>query len=69
VLVAASPLLLDRADEVAWVVDGRVRARGRHDELLAAEPGYRALVHRGEDDDGGADQDTQDELRTSGATR
>lgn len=68
VLVASSPLLLEQADEVAWVVDGRVRARGRHDELLAAEPGYRALVHRGEDDDGG-DQTVRDahaKLQSSG---
>ncbi|TDV49779.1 ABC transporter ATP-binding protein [Actinophytocola oryzae] len=67
VVVATSPLLLEQADEVAWVVDGRVRARGSHHELLAAQPGYRALVRRGEDDD--ADRDTCAEPRTSGAAR
>ncbi|GIH40573.1 ABC transporter [Microbispora corallina] len=43
-----SPLVLDRADLVLYVEDGRVRAEGTHRELLAAEPGYRSTVTRGE---------------------
>lgn len=49
VIVGTSPLLLDRADRVAYLVDGRVTATGRHHDLLDTEPGYRTLVHRGED--------------------
>jgi ABC-type multidrug transport system fused ATPase/permease subunit len=49
VVVSTSPLLLDRADRVAYLVDGRVAATGTHADLLAAEPGYRALAHRGEE--------------------
>ena len=50
VLVTTSPLLLDRADRVALLVDGRVGATGGHRELLAAVPLYRDTVTRGEDD-------------------
>ncbi|WP_430783431.1 ABC transporter ATP-binding protein [Actinoplanes sp. G11-F43] len=46
VLATTSPVLLDRADTVHWLVDGRVAASGTHRELLATEPGYRALVVR-----------------------
>lgn len=55
VLVTASPLVLDVADEVALLVDGRLVARGRHRELMdghdAAAQAYRAVVSRtsGED--------------------
>jgi ABC-type multidrug transport system fused ATPase/permease subunit len=49
-LFTTSPLLLDHADVVAYVEDGRVVATGRHGELLAGQPQYRALVTRGEDD-------------------
>jgi ABC-type multidrug transport system fused ATPase/permease subunit len=62
VLLATSPLLLGRADEVAYLRAGRIVATGTHLELLAREPGYRALVSRdGESDqvaarDGGSDQ-------------
>ncbi|WP_330307413.1 MULTISPECIES: ABC transporter ATP-binding protein [unclassified Streptomyces] len=41
-----SPLLLDRADTVYFLVDGKVAASGSHRELLDGEPGYRALVAR-----------------------
>ncbi|GII80166.1 multidrug ABC transporter permease [Sphaerisporangium rufum] len=44
-----SPLVLDRADHVIYLAEGRVRAEGTHRELLAAEPGYTATVTRGED--------------------
>ena len=32
------------ADDVVWLADGRVRATGRHDELMAAHDEYRDLV-------------------------
>jgi len=47
VVVATSPLLLDRADRVAYLADGRVVATGTHSDLLVAHPGYRALAFRG----------------------
>jgi ABC-type transport system involved in cytochrome bd biosynthesis fused ATPase/permease subunit len=52
VVTTTSPVLLDRADVVHYLVDGRVAASGTHRDLLAAEPGYRALVTRvfGEDE-------------------
>ncbi len=46
VVATTSPVLLDRADVVHYLVDGRVAASGTHRELLAAEPGYRDLVAR-----------------------
>jgi len=50
VVATTSPVLLDRADVVQYLVDGRVAATGTHHELLAV-PGYRRLVARvfGED--------------------
>jgi len=51
VVVTASPLVLDRVDEVAFVADGEVAAVGNHRELLAAAPAYRRTVTRGEEDD------------------
>ncbi|GLY06732.1 MULTISPECIES: ABC transporter ATP-binding protein [Actinoplanes] len=52
VVATTSPVLLDQADTVHYLIDGRVTASGRHHELLATEPGYQALVTRafGEDD-------------------
>lgn len=47
VVATTSPLLLGRAERVAYVVDGTVAASGTHDRLLATEPGYGALVLRG----------------------
>ena len=51
VVATTSPVLLDRADVVHYLVDGRVAATGTHRDLLASEPGYRSLVTRvfGED--------------------
>jgi len=46
VVATTSPVLLDRADVVHYLVGGRVAATGTHRELLAAEPGYHALVTR-----------------------
>jgi ATP-binding cassette subfamily B protein len=39
-----------RADLVVWLVGGRVRARGRHEELWA-DPGYRAALRAGAPED------------------
>lgn len=47
VVTTTSPLLLDRADVVHYLVDGRVVASGTHRELLDAQNGYRDLVSRG----------------------
>jgi ABC-type multidrug transport system fused ATPase/permease subunit len=51
VLIGTSPLLLDLADRVAFVLDGRVAATGTHADLLATEPGYRALAYRGSEEE------------------
>ncbi|MFV0133538.1 ABC transporter transmembrane domain-containing protein [Streptomyces sp. HMX87] len=49
VVTCTSPLVLDRADLVHHLVDGKVVATGTHRELLDTEPGYRALVARDAD--------------------
>jgi ABC-type multidrug transport system fused ATPase/permease subunit len=46
VVATTSPALLDRADVVHFLVGGRVAASGTHRDLLATDPGYRALVTR-----------------------
>ena len=46
VVVTTSPLVLDRVDRVAFVQDGRVTAVGSHEELLAEDAAYRAVVIR-----------------------
>jgi ABC-type multidrug transport system fused ATPase/permease subunit len=48
-VITTSPLLLDRADEVVLLVDGRVAAVGTHRALLAHDPAYRSVVLRGEE--------------------
>jgi ABC-type multidrug transport system fused ATPase/permease subunit len=50
VVCTTSPLVLDRADRVAFVDGGRVVAEGTHRELLDAQPRYAATVTRGEDE-------------------
>jgi ABC-type multidrug transport system fused ATPase/permease subunit len=50
VVTTTSPLLLDRADTVYYLADGRVVAAGNHRELLRGQPGYRRLVSRGAGD-------------------
>ncbi|GAA5178301.1 ABC transporter ATP-binding protein [Rugosimonospora acidiphila] len=47
-VVSTSPLVLDRADHVVYLEDGKVIAEGTHRELLADEPRYAATVTRGE---------------------
>jgi ABC-type multidrug transport system fused ATPase/permease subunit len=49
VVTTTSPLVLDHADTVHYLVDGKVAASGGHRRLLAEEPGYRALVARDTD--------------------
>jgi ABC-type multidrug transport system fused ATPase/permease subunit len=48
-ICSTSPLLLDRADRVVFVVGGRVVAEGTHAGLLRTDPRYAATVTRGED--------------------
>jgi ABC-type multidrug transport system fused ATPase/permease subunit len=48
-VTTTSPLVLDRADVVYFLVEGKVEAVGTHRELLDGEPRYRALVARDED--------------------
>ncbi len=49
VVTTTSPLVLDRADVVAWLEHGRVVAEGTHRSLLADVPQYRDTVTRGEE--------------------
>jgi ABC-type multidrug transport system fused ATPase/permease subunit len=46
VIVTTSPLVLDRADRVMLVEDGRIVAEGRHRELLRSSHAYRSVVTR-----------------------
>ncbi|HWL38451.1 MAG TPA: ABC transporter ATP-binding protein [Frankiaceae bacterium] len=48
VVCTTSPLLLDRADVVALLDEGRVVATGTHRTLLASSERYRNVVTRGE---------------------
>jgi len=50
VVVTSSPLVLDRADRVVLLADGRVVADGLHRELLRTDASYRDTVTRGEDE-------------------
>ncbi|MCB0896943.1 MAG: ATP-binding cassette domain-containing protein, partial [Nocardioidaceae bacterium] len=51
VVTTSSPLVLDRADVVAFLRDGRVVATGTHAELLDREPEYRRVVTRESESD------------------
>jgi ABC-type multidrug transport system fused ATPase/permease subunit len=53
-LVGTSPLLLDRADEVVFLVEGKVAAIDTHARLLRERADYRALVFRGEGESDGS---------------
>jgi len=46
VVTSTSPLVLDACDEVAFLVDGRIVATGRHRDLLDDFPDYRRVVTR-----------------------
>ncbi|MET7621982.1 ABC transporter ATP-binding protein [Streptomyces sp. NPDC005408] len=49
-VTSTSPVLLEQADTVCYVVDGCLVAAGPHRVLLASEPGYRELVARGDNE-------------------
>ncbi|WP_030158052.1 ABC transporter ATP-binding protein [Streptomyces sp. NRRL S-244] len=51
VVLASSPLLLDRADRVVLIHEGAVAATGTHRELLHGDPLYRAVVTRETDEE------------------
>ncbi|MFC7814164.1 MULTISPECIES: ABC transporter transmembrane domain-containing protein [unclassified Streptomyces] len=51
VVFTSSPLLLDRADHVVFLHDGKAVATGTHRNLLHSEPRYRAVVTRETDED------------------
>lgn len=59
-ITSTSPLVLDQADTVYHLVDGRVTAIGSHADLLADDPDYRRLVSRGT-----AEDDQAEEQRTA----
>ena len=46
VVTSTSPLMLDAADRVAFLREGRVVADGTHAELLASDADYRQVVTR-----------------------
>jgi ABC-type multidrug transport system fused ATPase/permease subunit len=46
VVTTSSPLLLDAVEEVAFLREGRIVARGRHQDLLRSDAVYRAVVTR-----------------------
>ena len=48
VVFATSPLILDRADRVLLLQQGRVAGQGTHRELMHTLPAYRAVVTREE---------------------
>ncbi|MEU8957928.1 ABC transporter ATP-binding protein [Streptomyces sp. NPDC048518] len=48
-VTSTSPLVLDQADTVYYLVDGRVTAVGRHRDLLTERPDYRRLVSPGDE--------------------
>ncbi|WP_414507937.1 ABC transporter transmembrane domain-containing protein [Streptomyces sp. NEAU-L66] len=46
VVLTSSPLLLDRAEQVVFLQEGKVVAAATHRELLHSHPAYRAVVTR-----------------------
>ncbi|MEU9994622.1 ABC transporter ATP-binding protein [Streptomyces sp. NPDC050848] len=61
VVLASSPLLLDRADRVALVHGDEVVAVGTHRDLLRTEPRYRAVVTRETEDEQALEKQVLDE--------
>lgn len=51
VVVSSSPLVLDVADEVAFMSGGRVVATGEHHQLMTTDRAYRQVVTREEAED------------------
>ncbi|QKW05298.1 ABC transporter ATP-binding protein [Streptomyces sp. NA04227] len=68
VVFTSSPLLLDRADQVVLVHEGKVAATGTHHELLRGEARYRAVVTREQDDTAPADGALPTPRRTGAAS-
>lgn len=52
VIIAYRPSSVALADEVIYVEEGRVRAQGKHEDLLKREPGYADLLRAYEHDAG-----------------
>ncbi|TDW65819.1 ABC transporter transmembrane domain-containing protein [Kribbella pratensis] len=50
VITTTSPLVLDRADDVIVLVDGKVSSAGTHADLLRSDPYYRGIVSRAQGD-------------------
>ncbi|MDI3387933.1 ABC transporter ATP-binding protein [Streptomyces sp. B-S-A8] len=59
VVCTSSPLLLDRAERVAFVHEGEVAAVGVHRELVHTHPRYRAVVTRETDAEVTRDTDAE----------
>lgn len=59
VVFTSSPLLLDRADQVVLVHEGRVAAVGPHRVLVHEDPRYRAVVTRETDEEQAATAEQQ----------
>jgi ABC-type multidrug transport system fused ATPase/permease subunit len=57
VAVASRPSTIALADDVLYLVDGRVVAHGLHDELMARVPAYRYLIEAFEHDREGLELD------------
>ncbi|AKU16052.1 ABC transporter ATP-binding protein [Luteipulveratus mongoliensis] len=60
VVMSASPLILDQADDVVLLIEGRELVRGTHAHLMATSPEYRRVVVRGEEDTPSNDADPQE---------
>jgi ABC-type multidrug transport system fused ATPase/permease subunit len=60
VVVASRPSTIALADDVLYLVDGRVVAHGRHDELMQSVPGYRRLIEAFEHDRAATDSELAD---------
>ncbi|WP_411139447.1 ABC transporter transmembrane domain-containing protein [Streptomyces sp. x-80] len=66
VVLTSSPLLLDRAEQVVFLHDGKVVAQAPHRELLRTHPAYRAVVTR--ETEAGAPADPAPATATTTAT-